>query len=201
MPEADFWNNRYSVEHFIFGTEPNGFLASVASRIPAGPVLCLAEGEGRNAVFLARLGHEVTAVDQSETGLAKARALAQANGVEIHTQVADLENYHIEPGAWAGIVWIFGHFAPTLRARLLREAALGLKPGGAFLLECYCPKQLRYNTGGPKDSSLLVTEAIVREGAAGLQFECLRETEREIVEGTGHTGLGAVVQLVGVRQN
>lgn len=199
MAEVDFWNNRYSVDHFIFGTEPNGFLASVASRIPLGPVLCLAEGEGRNAVFLARLGHEVTAVDQSETGLAKARSLGQTNGVEIHTQVADLENYHIEQGAWSGIVWIFGHFAPALRGRLLREATLGLKPGGVFILECYCPKQLRYSTGGPKDPAFLVSEAIVREGVDGLRCECLHETERDICEGTGHTGIGAVVQFVGIK--
>ena len=107
--DATFWNNRYAAPQYIYGETPNTFVAEVASQIPAGPVLCLAEGEGRNAVHLATLGHRVTAVDQSEAGLAKARRLAAARGVKIKTVLAGLENFTVEPGVWAGIVAIFAH--------------------------------------------------------------------------------------------
>jgi SAM-dependent methyltransferase len=107
--DAAFWNNRYAVTGHVYGEAPNAFVAEVAPQIPAGPVLCLAEGEGRNAVHLATLGHRVTAVDQSEVGLAKARRLAGARGVEIETMLADLANYSIAAGAWAGIVATFAH--------------------------------------------------------------------------------------------
>lgn len=98
-PDAQFWEKRYAAPDFVFGTEPNDFLRSVAAEIPAGPVLCLAEGEGRNAVFLATRGHRVTAVDQSTTGLAKARALAAHRGVPLQTIVTDLSDFPIEPAA------------------------------------------------------------------------------------------------------
>src|SRR4051794_7348230 len=102
--KRDSWNERYGAEEYVFGTEPNDFLRENAARIPAGPVLCLAEGEGRNAAFVAGLGHDTTAVDQSEVGLAKARALAEAKRVEVKTVVADLGQFRIEPGAWSGII-------------------------------------------------------------------------------------------------
>ena len=102
---APFWDARYAnAAGFVFGTEPNDFLRSVADRIPPGPVLCLGEGEGRNAVFLARRGHAVTALDQSATGLAKAAALAAQHGVPLTTQMADLNDYTIAPGAWAAVI-------------------------------------------------------------------------------------------------
>ena len=109
--DAAFWNNRFAVPQYIYGETPNVFVAEMASKIPVGPVLCLAEGEGRNAVHLATLGHRVTAVDQSQAGLAKARQLAAARGVEIETVHADLVNYTIAPGVWAGIVATFAHLA------------------------------------------------------------------------------------------
>ena len=127
--DASFWNERYAAEHHVYGEEPNAFLREVASRIPEGPVLCLAEGEGRNAVFLATLGHDVTAVDQSEVGLDKARRLAARHGARIETVHADLSDYAIRPEAWAGIVAVFAHVPPPLRKRIHREAVAGLKPG------------------------------------------------------------------------
>ncbi|MDQ5979623.1 MAG: hypothetical protein QG602_2598, partial [Verrucomicrobiota bacterium] len=158
---ASFWDQRYghAGEDYVFGTAPNDFLASVADRIPAGPVLCLAEGEGRNAVFLAKRGHAVTALDQSATGLTKARALAEKHGVSLATLVADLADYSILPGAWAGIVAIFMHLPPDLRSRVLTQAAAGLQPGGVFILESYTPAQLAFGTGGPRDVALLPTLA------------------------------------------
>jgi SAM-dependent methyltransferase len=121
--DTAFWNDRYAGADYFYGTAPNDFLASVAEVIPAGSVLCLAEGEGRNALFLAGRGHAVTAIDQSEAGLAKARALAQTRGVPLTTVAADLANFDIAPQAWAGVVAIFMHLPPALRRAVLARAA------------------------------------------------------------------------------
>jgi SAM-dependent methyltransferase len=194
--DVDFWNNRYARGDFVYGTEPNDFVAEVAARIPPGPVLCLAEGEGRNAVFLAARGHAVTAVDQSEVALGKAQKLAAERGVKIATTVADLAAYRIEPDAWSGVVATWAHLPPPLRRRVHAQAAAGLRPGGVFVLEAYTPSQLAYNTGGPRSVELLMTAPQLREELAGLEFEIIREIEREVIEGGGHTGRGAVVQML-----
>jgi hypothetical protein len=197
--DATFWNDRYAVAGHVYGEEPNAFVAEVASHIPAGPVLCLAEGEGRNAVYLATLGHRVTAVDQSEVGLAKARRLADTHGVEITTVTADLGGYDIAVGAWAGIIATFAHLPPAVRRRIHHDVATGLMPGGVFILEAYTPAQLAFNTGGPKAPELLMTLASLREELSGLAFGIARELERDVTEGTGHTGRGAVVQVLARR--
>lgn len=193
---SSMWDERYSASDYAYGTEPNDFLKSVASRIPAGPVLCLAEGQGRNAVYLASLGHDVLAVDQSPVGLERARELAVSRGVKITTEVADLSNFIIEPGSWSGIVAIFAHLPPALRARVFAAAVRGLAPGGAFVLEAYRPKQLEYGTGGPKDVSMLMSLDALRAELAGLRIDHGIETEREIHEGDYHHGRSAVVQIL-----
>jgi SAM-dependent methyltransferase len=198
MNAAD-WNERYAAEHYFYGEAPNAFLVEKAPYIPAGPVLCLAEGEGRNAVHLATLGHRVTAVDQSEAGLAKARRLAAARGVEVKTVVADLEDFAIESGIWAGIVAVFAHLPPATRRKVHAEAARGLSPGGVFLLEAYTPAQLERGTGGPKSPELLMNLTDLRKELAGLEFLVAREIERDVIEGDGHTGRGAVVQILARR--
>jgi SAM-dependent methyltransferase len=197
--DASFWNNRYAEADFVFGTAPNEFLAAVAAQIPAGPVLCIAEGEGRNAVHLAQRGHAVTAVDQSSVGLDKAARLAARAGVSLTTCVADLTNFPISPGAWAGMVSIFCHLPPELRRTVHARVVTGLRPGGVFVLEAYNPAQLSYGTGGPKDVSLLMTLAGLRAELSGLELIHARECEREVIEGSGHTGRAAVVQLVARR--
>ena len=197
--DVAFWNNRYATPHFVYGETPNVFVAEMATRIPAGPVLCLAEGEGRNAVHLASLGHRVTAVDQSESGLAKARRLAAARGVEIETVLADLGNFTIEPGVWSGIVATFAHLPPPLRRRIHAQVVTGLRPGGVFILEAYTPAQLAFDTGGPKNPELLMTLAGLHDELAGLELLAGREIEREVIEGDGHTGRGAVVQILARR--
>lgn len=197
--DASFWDQRYSVTSYVFGTAPNEFLAAVADRIPAGPVLCLAEGEGRNAVHLARRGHAVTALDQSAVGLAKAQQLAQAHGVSLTTIVADLAAHHIAPGLWSGIVATFMHLPPDLRTAVLAQVVAGLRPGGVLVFECYTPAQLAFTTGGPRNVALLPTLAALRADLAGLDFLIGRELERDILEGDGHTGRGAVVQILARR--
>jgi len=190
------WNERYSAPAYAYGTEPNDFLRSIADRIPPGPVLCLAEGQGRNAVYLASLGHDVLAVDQSPVGLERAQELAASRGVTIATEVADLANFEIGRGKWSGIIAIFSHLPPDLRARVFGAAVEGLAPGGAFVLEAYRPKQLEYGTGGPREISLLMSLGALRNELAGLRIEHGVETEREIHEGEYHHGRSAVVQVL-----
>jgi SAM-dependent methyltransferase len=193
------WDERYSQPGFAYGTEPNEFLVAAAGRIPDGPVLSLGEGEGRNAAYLADLGHRVVAVDQSEAGLAKARKLAADRGLTVETVCADLASFPIEPGAWAGIVSIFCHLPRRVRVPLYAAAVRGLKPGGVLVLEAYTPNQLGRDTGGPKDPDMLVTLADLTEELAGLGFIHSRELDREVREGAYHTGAAAVVQVIGRR--
>lgn len=190
------WDERYRTETYAYGTSPNDFLASVADRIPRGPVLCLAEGEGRNAVFLAERGHAVTAVDWSPVGLAKAERLAAGRRVHVATVCADLAEAAIAPEAWSGIVAIFAHLPRAVRTSLYQRARAGLRSGGVFIAESYTPKQIEYGTGGPKDPGLLPTLEDLREDLVGLDLEIAREVEREIHEGEFHDGWSAVVQVV-----
>ena len=195
------WDEKYGAPGHYYGTEPNDFLREHHAVIPAGGrVLCLAEGEGRNAVFLAQQGFEVVAVDQSPVGLRKAGALAAERGVTISTVVADLTDYRIESGHWDGIVSIWCHLPPLLRADVHRRVVAGLKRGGAFLLEAYTPAQLNYGTGGPKSIDLLPTRAELRIELDGLDLVHAVEREREVHEGHGHTGLSAVVDIVAVKR-
>lgn len=191
------WDERYGEPGFAYGTEPNDFLVSVAERIPAGPVLCLAEGEGRNAVFLAGRGHPVTAVDGSRVGLDKARALAAERGVTLTTVVSDLAHYVIEPGAWAGIVSVWCHLPAPLRENVHRAVLAGLRPGGVLVLEAYTQKQLAFGTGGPKVAEMLYSLEALKRDFLGLEWLHAAELEREIHEGKYHAGPSAVVQLLG----
>jgi SAM-dependent methyltransferase len=191
------WDERYSLPEYAFGTQPNDFLVSVASKIPQGRVLCLGEGEGRNAVYLASLGYEVVAVDQSKIGLAKAEQFATQQQVKIHTIVADLADFVIEPQSWQAIVSIFCHLPSPLWGRVHRSAVAGLARGGLLILEAYTPRQLQWNTGGPKNLDMLVSLDLVRSELADLDFEVLQEVERNITEGVYHNGMSAVVQVLG----
>ena len=193
------WDERYATDEYLYGTEANAFLTSVIDRIPPGRVLCLAEGEGRNAVWLAEQGRSVTAVDASPVGLDKARQLAAERGVHIDAVVADLADYPIPADHWDAIVSIFCHIRPDLRLDLHRRSVRGLRPGGVFVLEAYTPAQLRHRTGGPPNEAMLMTLAGLRQELAGLDFVHAVECEREVVEGRLHHGLGAVVQVVAVR--
>lgn len=189
------WNERYGSSEFAYGTEPNSFLAENA-KILTGPVLSLAEGEGRNAVFLASLGLEVLGVDGSEVGLAKAQKLAESKGVSIRTEVADLATYESPANYYGSVVSISAHLPSDVRRRLYPLVVQSLKPGGIILLEAYSKSQLGRNTGGPKDSDmLLTTEDIVKE-FPGCEVILCQEIEREIVEGEFHTGLASVVPFI-----
>ncbi|TRO79105.1 SAM-dependent methyltransferase [Desulfuromonas acetexigens] len=191
------WDQRYAADEYVYGKKPNDFLAEVSGRLAPGKVLCLAEGEGRNAVFLAGRGHAVTAVDASAVGLEKARKLAAERGVEIAVRVADLADFAIAPASWDAVVAIFCHLPPDLRRLVHRRVVDGLRPGGRFILEAYTPRQLQFKTGGPPTAELLMTLADLKEELTGLDFEIAEEIERDIHEGHCHFGRGAVARILG----
>lgn len=194
------WDAKYSRADYLYGTEPNDFLAAHAELLPrGGAVLSLGEGEGRNAVFLAGLGHRVVALDQSATGLAKAERLAASRGLHVETVVADLEHHHLEPEAWSGIISIWCHLPSVARRRLLGEVAAGLQPGGVFVMESYSVAQLGRGAGGPSDPDLMPSLADLRRDLVGLEIIHGCETERLVAEGEGHRGMSAVVQVIARR--
>lgn len=193
------WDERYNTEEFVYGTKPNDFLVSVIDQVPRGRVLCLAEGEGRNAVYLAKLGCTVLAVDSSSVGLAKAKKLADENQVRFETLVADLAGLVIEPAGWDAVVSIFCHVPSAVRRELHRKVVEGLRPGGVLVLEAYTPAQLKLRTGGPPSEDLMMTLSSLRRELEGLVFKHAVELERDVIEGKLHTGRGAVVQLVAVK--
>jgi SAM-dependent methyltransferase len=195
---TDFWDVRYAEPDYAYGSEPNDFLAGVADQLPPrGHVLCLADGQGRNGVFLAARGHHVTAMDQSAVGLARARALAAERDVTIETVVADLATFPIAPDAWDAIVSIFVHLPPDLRAHVARGVVRGLRPGGMVVLEVYSPRQLAHDTGGPKEPDRFATLTQLQEAHAGFEWLIARELERDVIEGRYHTGAAWVIQLLG----
>jgi SAM-dependent methyltransferase len=194
-----FWDQRFAEPELAYGTEPNDFLREVAGRIPPGPVLCLAEGQGRNAVFLAGLGHEVTALDQSAVGLARARELAQQRGVAIETVQADLAVWDGPRDHWAAVVVIFGHLPPPIRARVHGLIPVWLRPGGVLVMEAYRPEQLGRGTGGPPEASMLYSPDLLRADFPSLRIDRLEAVERDVIEGKYHTGRAATVQLLATR--
>jgi cyclopropane fatty-acyl-phospholipid synthase-like methyltransferase len=189
------WNERYASNEFAYGTEPNSFLVENASLLTS-PVLSLAEGEGRNAVFLASLGLDVLGVDASDVGLAKAQKLAASRGLAIRTEVADLASYEPAANHYGSVISISAHLPSRLRNTFYPLVERSLKPGGVILLEAYTKAQLARTTGGPKDPDLLVDLAELKQQFPNCEPIIAQEIEREVIEGTFHTGLAHVVQFI-----
>jgi 2-polyprenyl-3-methyl-5-hydroxy-6-metoxy-1,4-benzoquinol methylase len=194
------WDDRYAASDYLFGTAPNDFLKTVAHQLaPNSQILCLADGEGRNGVYLAAQGHTVTAIDQSRVGLKKAKKLAQQKQVSVETIKADLAEYDLGVESWDCIVSIFFHIPSEVRANIYPRIIAALKPGGSLILESYTPNQLNHKTGGPPTSDLMLTKDQLTQYFSEMNLEHLQELEREVIEGTGHTGLASVVQLLALR--
>ncbi len=190
------WDDRYSEETFIFGLEPNSFLSESSHLLPkGGKILCLAEGEGRNALDLLNNGFDVHAVDLSTVGMKKAKDLAKTHGHELSYEIADLFEYDFGADKWDGIVSIFFHTPEKLRADFHQKIEKALKKGGIYLFEGYAKEQLQFATGGPKEENLLYRA----NDFNALQLEPLhhKAIEREVFEGTYHTGQSAVIQYIG----
>jgi SAM-dependent methyltransferase len=199
-PPLGFWEERFAEPGWAYGSEPNDFVRECADKIPPGRVLCLGEGQGRNAVFLAQRGFDVTAMDQSRVGLARAEALAAERGVRITTIAADLAEFMIEPLAFSAIVSVFVHLPTALRREVHLRVMNGLAAGGPYVFEAYGPEQVHYKTGGPSEPDQLAPLATLREELFQLDFEVGRDAVRNVTEGRYHTGLAATVQILARRR-
>lgn len=192
-----FWDQRYSASEFVYGTQPNDFLVRNLGRfLPGGRVLCLADGEGRNGVWLAQQGFAVTSVDVSVQGVNKARRLAAQVSVDLVAQLADVSAYDLGLAQWDAIVSIFLHLPARARADLHRRALLSLKTGGTFLWEAYGPQQLGRGTGGPPDAALLPSLDDVAGDFPNCEILHFWSGLRSVQEGSLHTGEGSVTQLI-----
>ncbi len=202
MTDAAHWNDRYSHPNYLYGYKPNDFLKSQAKLLrPGSRVLCLGDGEGRNAVFLASRGHDVVSLDFSEVAQAKARALASDRGVAVDTWLVDLADWVEQPGPdqpWDAVVSISVHLAPELRRRVAAVATEQTRPGGMLLLEAFTPAQLSLGSGGPSDPERLMTRRDVEQDWQGWRLD-VRLDERRVFEGMAHQGLASVVQALGHR--
>ncbi|MXQ14137.1 class I SAM-dependent methyltransferase [Microvirga makkahensis] len=196
--DQERWNTRYSGEDYLFGTSPNAFLASQRHLLgPGQRALAVADGEGRNGVWLAEHGLRVTALDFSSAALAKARRLADSRGVEVSFVQADLAAWEWQESSFDVVAAIFIQFAdPTLREAIFRGIRRTLAPGGLLLLQGYRPEQIQYGTGGPPHAENMYTAAMLREVFHDFEIVSLVEHDSVIQEGTGHYGMSALVDLV-----
>ena len=200
--QAAFWNERYATDDYLFGTAPNAFLAREVHRLALGSkVLAVADGEGRNSVFLAQHGHRVVATDISESALDKARALAERRAVEVEYRQANLAEWQWPAEAFDAVVGIFIQFAgPELREDIFDGILRSLKPGGLLLLEGYREEQLAYGTGGPPSIENLYTEDGLRRAFSTWEIELLDAYDAEIEEGIGHSGKSALIDLIACKR-
>jgi SAM-dependent methyltransferase len=198
---AETWNRRYASDDFLFGTEPNAWLREHAGSLPSrGRILSVADGEGRNSVWLAQQGFQVDAFDLADRAVEKAKAFAQRQGILVNFVVADVDGFAWPEAAYDGVVAIFVQFAdPDIRARLFERIVRSLKPGGVLILQGYTPKQLDYRTGGPSILSHLYTRELLESAFSGLSIIELRDYEAEVREGHGHSGCSALIGLVARR--
>lgn len=192
------WDDRFSKEDYIFGTEPNVWLAGHAGLLrPGMRVLAVADGEGRNSVWLAQQDLQVDAFDISPVGIAKAKKLASAAGVEVNFSVSSIEDWPWKVGEYDAVVAIFIQFAdPDTRATLFQRMKSALKPDGLILLQGYTPRQLEYKTGGPPLLDHLYTDALLRDAFGDLDIRELRSYDDVLYEGTQHSGQSALIGLV-----
>jgi len=192
------WDERYAGEDYAFGTEPAAFLAREARRLAKGQAaLMLADGEGRNSVYLAGRGLKVTAMDASARGLEKARALAAARGVAVAFQRADILDWDWDARAYDAVIGIFMQFlAPPERARVFAGIARAVAPGGLVMLHGYAPRQIAHGTGGPKAPENLYTFELLRGAFPGWEVLALRDYEAELDEGSRHVGRSALIDFV-----
>jgi SAM-dependent methyltransferase len=195
--DVNFWNSRYKESEYAYGTQPNEFLRSKSYLLkPSSKILCLAEGEGRNAVFLAENNHQVSAVDYSQEGLNKLEQLASQKKLIIETICADLHHYKINENSWDAIVCIFGHFPPDLRTSVFKQIYAGLKNDGVFIMESYHKDQLKYKTGGPQLTELLYSVEELQNDFSEFKNLSIETCIKEIEEGKYHKGTSAVIQVI-----
>ena len=196
---TQFWNERFDKEEFIFGKEPNEYLTLQTRRYlkPKSKVLCIADGEGRNGVWLAQQGMQVVAFDASDIALAKAEQFAKDNQVEVEYSFSDTDSFNWQVNIYDAVIGIFIQFAdPQMRVRIFQKTYEALKPGGIFILQGSTPKQLEYKTGGPSLLEHLYTAQMIRDLAKEFEILDLCCYEKELNEGARHAGMSALLGLV-----
>lgn len=198
MDHRAHWNERFAADHYVFGTQPNHFLTEQAHRLaPGSAVLAVADGEGRNGVWLAQQGHHVTGIDISEAGQDKAAKLAAERGVTLDLKLVDVAQWDWPENAYDAVVAIFIQFAdPAMRTTLFDGMKRATRPGGCILLQGYRPEQIGYGTGGPRAVENLYTEDLLRSAFADWEIEWLASHDSPVDEGPGHKGLSALIDLV-----
>lgn len=197
----DFWNQRYQADGFLFGREPNAFVKAQAHLFkPGQDVLSIADGEGRNGVFVARQGARVTSVDFSAPALEKARQLAEEFKVEINIEQQDFYDWRGGEGAYDIVLAIFIQFAPPDKRPLLFDAIKTLvKPGGLVVMQGYRPEQVSYKTGGPPQAENMYTSDLLHTAFADFDIQHLAEHDSIIDEGSGHSGMSALIDMIARR--
>ncbi|WP_369411455.1 class I SAM-dependent methyltransferase [Polynucleobacter alcilacus] len=196
---TQFWNERFDKAEFIFGKEPNEYLVEQTQKYlkPKDKVLCIADGEGRNGVWLAKQGIQVIGFDASDIALSKAKQFAKENQVEVEYAFSDTDSFDWQANTYDAVIAIFIQFAdPQMRERIFQKTYEALKPGGMFILQGYTPKQLEYKTGGPSLIEHLYTEEMIRDLIKEFEILDLCCYEKELNEGARHAGMSALLGLV-----
>ncbi|NWK69558.1 class I SAM-dependent methyltransferase [Bacillus paramycoides] len=193
----NFWDDRFKSDEYFYGEEPNTFIQEQAFRLANhNKVIAFAEGEGRNAVFLTRQGHEVIAIDYSEGGLEKTKKLAVKHNVKVHTKKVDLLADSLPANEFDAAIMVFGHFHTDNQRMILNKMIHTIKPDGLIMIEVYSKQQLNYDTGGPKDIDMLYDPIDILTWCEGHEVIHFFNGEQERIEGKGHTGLAHVIQVV-----
>ena len=193
----EMWNERFASSEYVYGELPNTFLVENLGKLAhCRKILLLAEGEGRNAVFLAREGFSVTAVDFSEVGREKCMALAQKYAVTVDYRVADLANYVFPSDCFDAVIAIFAHTPSAIRQSIHAKMPNTLKQHGICLIKGYTPEQISLGTGGPKDPDMMISSRILTNEIVGLDVLHCKEKRVNLKEGKLHNGESAIVEYI-----
>lgn len=198
IPSTAMWDEKYNQKDYFYGRQPSQFLVSQQSYlVPGQRALAIADGEGRNSVFMAENGLQVTAMDSSLVGMRKAQKLAKERRVNIDFQHGDIREWNWTPESYDLVAAIFIQFAePLLRSRIFAGMIQTLTPGGVLLLHGYTPRQLEYGTGGPPVAELLYTREMLAEAFQEMELLRLEEYDCQLKEGGGHSGMSALIDLI-----
>lgn len=195
----NFWDERYSTEEFVYGKEPNEFFKENIQKLAPGRLLLPGEGEGRNAVYAARLGWQVDAVDQSIVGKLKAEKLAEEFGVKLNYIVGDLGDFHFKENYYDAVAVIFVHLPPDLRIKIHGEIVKSLKNNGVLILEMYNKEQLGKDSGGPQSFDMLYSDKDIERDFNSLQTILFENRIVFLNEGPKHSGEASVIRYIGVK--